>query len=619
MRTNRDMRNDRGNRHTTIRWIHFLLLAVLLGSFIHLHLFCGCLSASDIDRSAKRAKKVVLRGVLKGDITGRAIFMVKTPISKSTVVKGWTGKRDETFTMPFDEGWFFFIDDMAEANWTHPCRYVFVDFDGKQKIIIRASMPPRIFERIVSPDGAVTERRIFSEEIEESIKQRRDEKGERSGEGGGGSPQQEDTSILPGSPLGAAGTRHALLISGGWDSQNNHPRYLRDLKHYYVTLLGYGYGVNDITVLYANGGNIDLNCDWINDIDGDAKKTTIINTIGNLTSGLDHLSVFVTDHGTTDSLPPFGAQSGNSYIICWDDGDNNPELFGDDGLSDFELAVVIAARSPHCVTYILEQCFSGGFIDNLPITADTVVVSTACRGDEYSKAMSDLLFDEFTYHYTNALRKARPFNASDTGICRDGTAVNADANGNGKVSLKEAHTYAKANDSRAETPQYYEKPICAGNLAWAECCHGAGSFVWPPAILQDSLTLVSRGQSQAYVPFSICNTNDCSPPQTFGYRITSKGHVGAPVDLTGTIAASSGECKNVYAIMNGSSASTCDWDTLTIIAWLAGGEVLYDTCVQIIHIVEPEPVPVLTAPLTSILILAIILAAIVFMRRRAMS
>jgi hypothetical protein len=46
---------------------------------------------------------------------------------------------------------------------------------------------------------------------------------------------------------------------------------------------------------------------------------------------------------------------------------------------------------------------------------------------------------------------------------------------------------------------------------------------------------------------------------------------------------------------------------------------VYDTCVQIIHIVEPEPVPLFTVPVVTILVLALILAAAVFMRRRAVS
>ena len=51
----------------------------------------------------------------------------------------------------------------------------------------------------------------------------------------------------------------------------------------------------------------------------------------------------------------------------------------------------------------------------------------------------------------------------------------------------------------------------------------------PPAlgVLQDTLTLVDRGQTQAYIPFSICNQDECAPPTLYGYNIKSKGVTSA--------------------------------------------------------------------------------------------
>ena len=136
------------------------------------------------------------------------------------------------------------------------------------------------------------------------------------------------------------------------------------------------------------------------------------------------------------------------------------------------------------------------------------------------------------------------------------------------------------------------------------------------AILQDSLTLVDHGQTQAYIPFSICNADACAPD--YGYNIKSKGHVGAAIDVTETIVVPGGTCKDVYGIINAGVALECDYDTLTIIAW-GGIPVMYDTCVQVIHVVLAEPVPLFTVPVVTILVLALILAAAVFMRRRAVS
>jgi hypothetical protein len=144
----------------------------------------------------------------------------------------------------------------------------------------------------------------------------------------------------------------------------------------------------------------------------------------------------------------------------------------------------------------------------------------------------------------------------------------------------------------------------------------------PPAlgILQDTLTLVDRGQTQAFVPFTICNQDDCAPPTLYGYNVTSVGVVGRipAINQSGTVTVDGGMCKDVYGIVDAGLALACDYDTLTIIVWTPE-PVTYDTCVQVIHIIEPIPVPLFTVPVVTILVLALILAAAVFMRRRAVS
>jgi hypothetical protein len=143
----------------------------------------------------------------------------------------------------------------------------------------------------------------------------------------------------------------------------------------------------------------------------------------------------------------------------------------------------------------------------------------------------------------------------------------------------------------------------------------------PPAlgVLQDTLTLVDRGQTQAFVPFTICNQDDCAPPTLYSYAITSVGGPRIPaINQTGSATVDGGACKDVYGVIDAGTALACDYDTLTIIVWTPE-PVLYDTCVQVIHVIEPEPVPLFTVPVVTILVLALILAAAVFMRRRAVS
>jgi hypothetical protein len=139
-----------------------------------------------------------------------------------------------------------------------------------------------------------------------------------------------------------------------------------------------------------------------------------------------------------------------------------------------------------------------------------------------------------------------------------------------------------------------------------------------PTILQDSITYVEQGLSSAYVTFAICNPDGCTQ-HPYDYNIKSKGHVGAAINTSGSVTVPGGECKNVYGILNASSALVCTYDTLTIIAWTTEGGPYYDTCVQLVHVIEAVPVPMFTVPVVTILVLALILAAAVFMRRRAIS
>ncbi len=144
----------------------------------------------------------------------------------------------------------------------------------------------------------------------------------------------------------------------------------------------------------------------------------------------------------------------------------------------------------------------------------------------------------------------------------------------------------------------------------------------PPAlyILQDTLYFVEQGQTSAYIPFSICNGDACAPATNYDYLITSLGNVGPALNQSGTAAGViGGECSDVYGIVDAGTALVCTWDTLTIVVWDAATGTVYDTCVQAIHVVEPIPVPIFSAPVVTILVLAMIAAAVVVMKRSAVN
>jgi len=138
-------------------------------------------------------------------------------------------------------------------------------------------------------------------------------------------------------------------------------------------------------------------------------------------------------------------------------------------------------------------------------------------------------------------------------------------------------------------------------------------------VLQDSITYVDQGQTAAYIPFQLCydNPDICAASVDVAYTLTSKGHVGPAINITDTVTVAPGDCETVFGVIDAGAASICDYDTLNISAYVISDPSLTDDCVQIIHVVEPLPVPFLTAPFIAVFVLALVLAAAVFLRKRA--
>ncbi len=144
----------------------------------------------------------------------------------------------------------------------------------------------------------------------------------------------------------------------------------------------------------------------------------------------------------------------------------------------------------------------------------------------------------------------------------------------------------------------------------------------PIEIFQDTLTNVDLGVNEAFIPFEICNGDPAADPRDYEYWITSLGYVGAAIDIYGEILdVPAGTCEYVYGVIDASAAAECDYDTLTIIGFFdeTGPGGIYDTCVQVIHVIQPLPVPLFTTPVVTIMVLAMVLAAAVIMRRRVTS
>ena len=273
--------------------------------------------------------------------------------------------------------------------------------------------------------------------------------------------------------------KYAVLIAGGGKPESNHIRYWNDLTVMYDILIAHGYDPGDIRVIYADGAPPEDTREGKRESDMPVDFAASRGNIGRVFDELqqvvtpkDTVFIHINDHGggcltrQSGSLQPAlygGRIDGDGdelldrlceYAIGADlngDGDTQDCVKVDESLSlwqttamqDDDFAAEVAKVS-NCGMLILiaGQCFSGGFLDDL--TGPNRVLMSAATDVQISRSRRpDLLYNEFTFWIMAALSGQKP----------DGSgAVDADADGDGRVSLGEAYNFAVRNDGTDETP-----------------------------------------------------------------------------------------------------------------------------------------------------------------------
>jgi len=265
--------------------------------------------------------------------------------------------------------------------------------------------------------------------------------------------------------------KYAVLIAGGASAGSNHRRYWNDLSKMYGILRASGYSAANIYVLYADGVARDTSMP-VNYSATRANITTVFNLLASKMSSLDKLYIMLNDHGAgilTTAINGYspgvyggvndtgGDETGESYSEATyhtdmtGDGDQNDPFRVDevlnlwyDQITDDQFAAEVNKITNFGTMIIqMKQCFSGGFVADL--TRPNRIVMSSAAPTQVSWAHSSLNYGEFTFWYFAALTGSKP----------DGSgAVNADANGDGKVSILEAYNFARSHDSASETPFY---------------------------------------------------------------------------------------------------------------------------------------------------------------------
>lgn len=265
---------------------------------------------------------------------------------------------DTTLVCPYNYNWFFYIDDYPIANWSHPCRYIFIDtVSGNYQIMNQHQFPASFRDSVSNMYELVAE--IPSYPIVQL-------------------PPNQGVNMptaVPNPNLFAV-----LIITE--DGSDHNPSYTRnrfwfDASLIYNTLINvYGFTEENIIVHYGALGIGDqqyyyygdfLNpkeVPYINCIDFPASKASITQTFNNLSGknvdpnlGIPTLTeeqqlfVFIDGHGDN--------KNGNSTIIL-ELPDNTSDFF-----YDYELADLVEDINCAQMTFLIQPCNSGHFATEL--------------------------------------------------------------------------------------------------------------------------------------------------------------------------------------------------------------------------------------------------------------
>ena len=196
----------------------------------------------------------------------------------------------------------------------------------------------------------------------------------------------------------------AVIISGGLDDSNNHPRYWNNSSYAYKVLTNkYSYPKSHIYCLIADGSNpavdrtdgistpLDLDGDGVDEALIEANTTNISSVftyLGNQVAAEDEVFVYVTDHGSLDS------GTGDALICLWHEYLSADQFYNE----------INKITSNAHINIVMGQCHSGGFIDPIRDNSrQNISIATACKKSESSYARQN--YTEFLHQWLNGMNE----------------------------------------------------------------------------------------------------------------------------------------------------------------------------------------------------------------------
>lgn len=348
---------------------------------------------------------------------------------------------------PFNNNWVFFSDDLPFVGWHHGCRYIFVNSENGEYLIVEDDIYPQDIMAHFEPISFV----------EVSKPPQPDYAG-----------QPFITTALPNDHL------YAVLIT-----ETDTKEQWKDISAVYNTLINvYGYKKENIYVFYEDGTS---DQDYGNDLDGFEPSNDIDfpANYNNIHETFQYMSGELTGNSEIPEL-----QTNDQLFILTDghgNGSNgNSYVYLNDGiLNDTELASWVSEIKCSQMIFHIQQCRSGGFIDDLSGLSNVECVNrevhAACGSDENSVSevwvtfegsgqphLSTVNFTEYLFYWNAAARGYFPdfdqpwlnimeytvgeFPLEDHVPGHSGN-WDPDTNGDGIVTMGEAHIYASYMDT----------------------------------------------------------------------------------------------------------------------------------------------------------------------------
>ena len=397
-----------------------------------------------------------------------------------------------TIEPPYQRFYFFFVNDNPDANWSHPCRYVFVSEDMSSVTVQDRKWFPDLRLRqtgeevdlpLLNPRNSEVE---SLEAVQDAVYSyaRSFDSGEMRFDAGGLSYAKGDKS-----------KSYFVLISGGANPRKNGIRFWSDTAMFYSTLTKkYGVAKDHIWVFMSDGNSTaadanlapesetpvlvdspkDLDGDGVGDIYREVSYSSGIwyyfdeEFFPGLRSKLkssDQLFIFVTSHGGAQ-LDEYDNPTGHTTV----------SLFDGDFFTDAEFQSWIEDM-PCPVGVAICACESGGFVNYVTSKPNRVIATSSSPGDvswgravDYGTWVGGVEGKTHNYNYwahpfTAALRGyfTMPWSSSGGYPWVDYASANADSDGDGLVSIREAFDYAKATDTSGEIPKFGENPSGFGS------------------------------------------------------------------------------------------------------------------------------------------------------------